>query len=240
MRCTIFETPVHYPATESDNRGIDVETLKQMSLSEIVHEAWKVGNEIDLDGIGYGRIHWGNKKDVKTTPGPHYYLLAGLVRRFGFRRVCEIGTHCGGSAQAMRRGFVDDSRSLIVTVDITRESNRYLRGIDNIVKFVGDANRQKIVAKVFNELSGHPVDLLYIDADHKFFSAIMNYAVYSTVLRPKIVCLDDISLNDEMQEVWRTIQKTVPAEDLVNAVELIPEVRPGNPGFGCVVLRNHL
>lgn len=222
-----------------NNRGIDVESLKRKSLSEIVHEAWEVGKQIDLEGIGYGRIHWGNQKEIKTTPGPHYHFLAGLVRRFGFRRVCEIGTHCGGSAQAMRQGFEAKDESLIVTLDITKESNKYLRGIDNIVKFVGDANKPKILQKVVDRFSGSAADLLYIDADHKFLSALTNYGIYTSFLHPKIVCLDDITLNDEMREVWSHIQRIVGPDDAVNVVDLIPEVRPGNPGFGCVVLRNH-
>ena len=217
-----------------------MQNLADQSLTEIITAGWEAGSGIDLEGIGYGRIHWGNSRDIKTTPGPHYYFLAGLVKHYGFSRVCEIGTHCGGSTRAMREGFGAQDDTKIVTLDITRESNKYLRGLKNIVKFVGDANKPKIVDKVFKEFAGGPVDLLYIDADHKFISALSNFAMYAALLRPKIICLDDITLSDEMQRMWTHVQAMVPPGDAMNAADLIPEVRPGNPGFGCVVMRNNL
>ena len=217
-----------------------MQNLADKSLTEIIEAGWEAGSGIDLEGIGYGRIHWGNSRDIKTTPGPHYYFLSGLVQTFGLSRVCEIGTHCGGSARSMREGFASQNDSLIVTLDITRESNKYLRGLKNIVKIVGDSNKPKIVDRVFNEFSGQPIDLMYVDADHKFISALSNFAMYAALLRPKIICLDDITLNDDMKRVWTHVQAMVPPGDAVNVVDLIPEVRPGNPGFGCVVLRNNL
>lgn len=214
--------------------------LADMSLPEIIQTGWDVGSEIDLEGIGYGRIHWGNHKDVKETPGNHYYFLAGLVKAFGFKRILEIGTHCGGSTRAMREGFADQDSSRIVTMDITRESNKYLKKLPNIVKIVGDSNKPKLVQKVFKELEGQSIDFLLVDADHKFISALSNYAIYTGMLRPKVVCLDDVTLNDEMKQTWEHVQAMVPKGDAMNAVDLIPEIRPGNPGFGCVVLRNNL
>lgn len=216
-----------------------MKSLVDKSLSEIVQDGWEVGSKIELDGIGYGRIHWGNNKDIKTTPGNHYYFLAGLVKAYGCSRIVEIGTHCAGSTRAMREGFSNQDESLIVTLDITRESNKYLRGLKNIVKIVGDSNKPKIVDKVMEALNGKPIDLLFVDADHKFISATSNFAIYTALLRPKIVCLDDIMLNDEMKRSWEHVCSMVPKGDAINVVDLIPEVRPGNPGFGCVVMRNN-
>lgn len=216
-----------------------MQNLANTSLPDIVHQAWDVGSKIVLDGIGYGRIHWGNNKDIKTTPGNHYYFLAGLVKAFDCSRILEIGTHCGGSTRSMREGFSNQDDSLIVTLDITRESNKYLRGLNNVVKIVGDSNKPKIVEKVLDALGGQTIDLLLVDADHKFVSATSNFAIYTALLRPKLVCLDDITLSDEMKRSWEHVCSMVPEGDAVNTVDLIPEVRPGNPGFGCVVMRNN-
>ncbi|QBQ54511.1 class I SAM-dependent methyltransferase [Nitrosococcus wardiae] len=212
--------------------------LNNKSLTEILEEAWAIGQSINLEDIGYGRIHWGNKRDIKNTPGSHYYLLAGLVRFFSFRRICEIGTHCGGSTRAMYQGFEGDEDTLIVTLDVTKESDKYLKDFKGIEKIRGDANQRKQIEQVVEFFGGQPIDFLFIDADHKFVPTLFNYTIYSTLLRPKLVCLDDITLNPEMQQVWSYVQMSVPAGDAVNVAEIIPEVRPGKPGFGCVLMRD--
>jgi len=206
----------------------------EATARELVARAWKSGQAMDLEGIGYGRIHWGNFKDIRSTPSPYYYFLAGLVKELGIRRVLEIGTHSGGSALAMQKGFEGES-GMIVTIDITRASDRILREQKNIVKVRGDANKPKVIDKVLTALDGQPVDLMFIDGDHKFHPALVNYSVYSTLLRPKVICLDDITLNAEMLRLWRFLSQDSADQRAVNAAEIIPDIRPGRPGFGLIL-----
>lgn len=67
--------------------------LNSDTLEDIVRSAWDVGKKIDLSGIGYGRIHWDNREDVRDQPESYYYFLAGLVRKINLARILEIGTH---------------------------------------------------------------------------------------------------------------------------------------------------
>jgi hypothetical protein len=208
--------------------------LQGIEISALVRESWEVGQAIDLEGVGYGRVHWGNFKDIKKTASPYYHFLAGLVKHLGIRRVLEIGTHSGGSAVAMEKGFVDGD-GLIVTVDITKESDRYLSSHPSIIKVRGDANKEKVVYNVLDALDWQPVDLLFIDGDHKFFPALLNYSMFATLVSPCIVCLDDILLNAQMTRLWELLSRSVPSGCAVNAAEIVSAIRPGTPGFGCIV-----
>jgi len=205
------------------------------SARELVERAWASGQKLDLEGIGYGRIHWGNFKEIKTTPSPYYHFLAGLVKEAGIRSVLEIGTHSGGSALAIQKGFEGES-GFIVTVDVTKASDETLKNRPNIVKIRGDANKPKVIDSILDAFSGRPVDFLFIDGDHKFYPGLLNYSVYTTLLRPKFICLDDITLNEDMRRLWGFLSASVPDGRAINAAEMIPDIRPGTPGFGLVML----
>lgn len=202
---------------------------------DLVERAWDSGQQLDLEGIGYGRIHWGNFKEVSTTPSPYYYFLAGLVKEVGIRCVLEIGTHSGGSALAMQKG-IGDASGFIVTVDVTKASDKTLKSHSNIVKIRGDSNKPKVVDQIVDAFGGRQVDMLFIDGDHKFFPGLLNYSIYTTLLRPKIICLDDITLNEEMMRLWGFLSASVPDGRAVNAAGVIPDIRPGRPGFGLILL----
>jgi predicted O-methyltransferase YrrM len=212
--------------------------LVTSDLKSIVTEAWAVGQTIDLSGIGYGRIHWGNKEDVDDSPHPYYHFLAGLVRRYELHRVFEIGTHWGGATRAMWKGLANPAEGRIVTVDISTESDNRLKDFPAIQKIVGDANTEGTLAAVVEAFDG-PVDLIYIDALHYAMSTYLNYALYATLLRPKLVVFDDITLNDEMARLWTWVQRSLPEGDTINATHVEPKIR-AKPGFGVALLRSNL
>ena len=64
------------------------------NIRGLVRRAWSEGQAIDLHGIGYGRIHWGNERDIHAEPFPYYHFLAGLVSAMGVRTVAP----CSASA----------------------------------------------------------------------------------------------------------------------------------------------
>lgn len=209
-------------------------------LRDLVCRAQAKGREITLDRIGYGRIHWGDFKQVKSEPSPYYYFLAGFVRVLGLTRICEIGTHSGGASRAMRRGIGDTDGARIVTVDVTRESDRYLKDETNIQKVVGDANDQDVAARIANMFGDtHTVDLLYIDAAHTYVSTALNYGIYTTLLSPRFVILDDININSEMRSTWSKICASLDPGQTLDVSTVLPEIRSPNVGFGLVSLNRH-
>jgi predicted O-methyltransferase YrrM len=212
--------------------------LATADLREVVRRAWDVGQQIDLSGIGYGRIHWGNKEDVDDTPHPYYHFLAGLVRHNRLTRILEIGTHWGGATRAMWKGLRDPSEGTVVTVDISTESDNRLKGYPDIKKIVGDANKEETMAAVAEAFDG-PADLVYIDALHFAMPTYLNYALYASLLRPKLVVFDDITLNSEMERMWSWVQRSLPDRDTINATSVEPRIR-AKPGFGVALLRSNL
>jgi len=76
-----------------------------VDLRRLVELDWQAGQLIDLTGVGYGRIHWGNLTDISTPTVPYYQFLAGLAAFIEAETALEIGTHWGGSAVAILRGM---------------------------------------------------------------------------------------------------------------------------------------
>lgn len=219
----------------------DAVPLSEMTLPDLIRAAWDAGQETDLTGVGYGRIHWGDRQQIRDQPDGYYYFLAGLARLLRAQRAIEIGTHCGGSARAIWRGMADEDHGLIVTVDITQESDEHLAAYPRIKKVVGDANRQEVLRSVASHVGDDPVDILFVDADHTFMPTFLNYSIYSTAFRPRIAVFDDAVRNDSMREAWHFISRSVPAGDAVNAADIVQAIRPQavNPGFGVVLLRHN-
>lgn len=215
--------------------------LRSTDLKTIVLKAWEEGQKVDLRGIGYGRIHWGNKTDVIDETIPYYHFLAGIVRIFKFSRILEIGTHWGGATRAMWNGLEYPDDSTVVTVDITSESDNRLKPYTGIKKIVGDANTEEMYLKVMSAFNAAPVDLVYVDADHRMIPTITSFALYGAALRPRIMIFDDITWNDSMNRAWELMRRSLPAEDTINAAEVVPAIRPSpdHPGFGVVRISNN-
>ena len=195
-------------------------------LDELIKEAWRVGQAIDLSGVGYGPPHWRSEERLSNKTFSYYFFLSGLVQTQHCQRILEIGTHYGGSAQAMLRGGAKQ----IVTIDVT-DLNSSLHQIDGITKLTGDANSEAMISKVLVAFSAEPVDLIYIDAAHEFFPTIQSLGVYATLLRPRFVVMDDIILNESMRVMWNVVC-TVYGPKAINCVEVVPEIRNAGCGFG--------
>lgn len=208
--------------------------LHAATLSTIVREAWADGQDIDLTEIGYGRIHWGNRADIRDDPLPYYHFLAGIVHRFGFSSILEIGTHWGGATRAMWHGMADHGSAKIVTVDLTTDSDEALQTYPGIVKIVGNGNSEDVFTKVLAAFANTPVDLVYIDASHELMATVTSFAVYRMALRPRLIICDDVNLNEGMKRAWQLIQAALPQGDTINAAEVVQAIRPtrDNPGFG--------
>jgi predicted O-methyltransferase YrrM len=204
------------------------------NLTQFVQAAWRAGQNVDLSDIGYGRVHWGNLTDVITSPYNYYYTLAGFAALTKSRTALEIGTHWGGSALALFRGMRTHVTSPeLITVDITHESDNFLALSDEgkaIRKLVGNANTLPIISAIVGSMPR--ADLIFIDAEHAALPTLQSFCTYSALLRPKLVLLDDILLNDEMRSFWSILRQSYP-EHTVNCTEIEVNTRQ-NPecGFG--------
>jgi len=161
----------------------------------------KEGRKIDLAGCNYGETD-GCAKFI-GRPTKYYYFLAGFVKTQNLRYILEIGTHFGGSIMSMAKGMPRWSmrRSKIVTVDITRKNEEGFKDYPRIKRLQGDSTSDKIVEEltgIFNK----PIDLFYIDSLHEYKHTKRNIEIYSEMLKPKYIILDDIRLSVEMQRFW--------------------------------------
>lgn len=204
-------------------------------LRKVVRDSWEAGKSINLRNAGavYGPAHWAHGKQFWDEPLPYYHFLAGLARSQGCRRVLEIGTHFGGSAVAMAMGV---SAGELVTIDITDKSEA-IRGVPGVRKLVGDANSESIIRDVIMHFGGKPIDLLYIDAAHTCHPTLLNFGIYTALLNPRYVVIDDVSLSPDMADMWRIIASGYPGR-AVNAALVVPEIRPEGAGFGLIAHRS--
>jgi len=214
----------------------DLPNQPSTALKELVKQAWIVGNQIDLSECTYGVWHDG--KTVFTTPSSYYYFLAGMVRVNRLSKILEIGTYRGGSILAMHRALEDKSVAKLVTIDINLFEPERLKSFPEIERIEGDSASAEVISEVVKKFEGEPIDLIYIDGDHKYESTMAAYSIYTTLLKPKFVIFDDITLNDSMFRMWRDILKTH-GDRVLNTVEVEPGIRPEstNPGFGISQIR---
>ncbi len=159
-----------------------------------------------------------------------------MAANTGATSVIEIGTHWGGSAVALMRGMLSQQTSpLLVTIDITTESDHYLPAQPEsrfITKIVGDANRPEIVDQV--RASVRQADLLFIDASHSAKPTLLNTFLYGLLFKPKVVLLDDITHNESMKAAWAILRAIYPHQS-VDCATVVPAIRR-REGFGLIVL----
>jgi hypothetical protein len=214
--------------------------LRTMSMTDIVTAAWSMRDKIDLTGIGYGRISWGNGQDVITDPFPYYFFLAGMVRLTGASHIAEVGTHQGGSAKAMAAGL-GDRPGKIVTFDVKNEGVNSIGEHPVVKPFQCDANGEQAYRVCLHEFGGNKIDFAYIDTEHRFWPTVISAILYGEMLAADFMVLDDITLNDEMKEFWALIRQRYGDDNTIDASVLYPQIRMSGeprPGFGVVRLHN--
>jgi predicted O-methyltransferase YrrM len=188
------------------------------------------GEALDLEGCSYGE--W--RGDFVGEPHGYYYFLAGLVQTKGFTRIVEIGTHYGGATTAMTRGMPvhDSDDALVVTVDVTNHNAENLSKLARVRRVQGDSLDPQVVRRVCSMFDG-PIDLLYVDSRHEHRETLQNIAVYANRLRPSMIVLDDIHLNDSMREMWERLLHTH-RDQMTDVSDL---VRRKSAGFGVIECR---
>jgi predicted O-methyltransferase YrrM len=139
----------------------------------------------------------------QNNVGHTYYLyLLKLVKRIQPRKILELGTSIGRSANFMMLAL--PRASSLVTVDV----GSFLRS--DLFEFSNDPRLTIIFGndldeEVFSKVGGG-FDLLFIDSEHSFEQVTQEWDKYKSLLVDgAIVVMDDIRLNDGMSKFWDSL-----------------------------------
>ena len=206
-----------------------------ISLESYVESAWSAGAFCDLDGIYYGFDH--SDKNVFSQAAPYYKFLSGVVKISAATRILEIGTHQGGSARALVAGAGGQPVSLL-TIDVENNSDGLLLNTPCITRIMANALTPVCISAVAKFFNYGTVDIIYIDADHQFLPTAAMFGIYQSILKPKLVIFDDITLYEDMKAFWEMLKLTY-GNNAVDASLIVPAIRPPLPdgrsaGFGVV------
>jgi hypothetical protein len=148
-------------------------------------------------------------ENMCSSPQPRFlYDLSSRTKGTG--SVVEIGTCAGKSTIALAFGQLKKNSSKITTIDIQEHPN-IKRNIlnaecaDSINRIIG---RSSIVAKTWKE----PIELLWIDGDHRSNGIISDIRLWSKFVIPGgIMAFHDYLHQNEpgFKEVWKAIYKQV-------------------------------
>jgi predicted O-methyltransferase YrrM len=203
-------------------------------LHEICETALAAGAGLPMDGIVYGPAHWESSGVLSQAPA-YYNFLAGFVRSLGLKTIVEVGTWYGGSTQALARGFAQPGR--IVTIDVSLYNPDGLSHLPAITRITGDAAAPEVLRQIQTVFQA-PIDLLYLDGDHRYESNRDILRQYGAQLRPQWVILDDIHWQWPMEKLWARALRYHGAHAL-DAGSEFGFRRPGENGngFGVIDLR---
>ncbi|MGQ9369473.1 O-methyltransferase [Azospirillum sp. ST 5-10] len=173
---------------------------------------------------------WRTRRPFETE---YYPFLAGLAQLLGARRILEIGSERGGSAEAMLLGMGAEAE-LLVTVDVVDQAPR-LDDRQGVVKIIDDAASDRAVQRVLAAFGHRPIDLLFVDSAHEYAATLQHIAIYTVLLRPRVIVVDDIVLNESMARLWGDLRRAL-GDRAVNACDVEPRIRNCDCGLGLAVL----
>jgi hypothetical protein len=209
-----------------DSRG-------RIALKELCEVSWRAGQDLDLGGITYGPAHW-EKTGRLDRPPAYYFFLAGFVRAQKIRTVVEVGTWYGGSTMAIARQLAGGR---IITIDIELQNEAGLGSEPAITRIRGDAADPLVVKQAAREFSP-PLDLLYIDGDHRFEPTRDVIEAYGAALRPKWIILDDVHLGWSMEKLWHAMLRNFGARAYDAGTGMKFRMAGEGQGFGVIDCRD--
>jgi cephalosporin hydroxylase len=192
--------------------------------------------------------------DRPLGPGQPVFAMQRPVEIAGFlsrmialrpRVVVEIGTASGGTLFLLARAAAPDA--LLVSLDLPGGSfgggyqawrkplyRSFARDDQRIVLLRGDSHDPALAARLRKLLAGRPVDVLFIDGDHRYEGVKADFETYSPLVRPGgLVAFHDIVPDPgqegmEVSRFWREISARHPSAELIE--------RPDQHGYGIGVL----
>lgn len=183
-------------------------------------------------------------------PGPFSQLPEEIVPFLHFatarspRTVAEIGTQFGGTNFLLSQAI--PTVTTMVGVDLLVQNRARLqtfrRPEQRIHLLNGSSQDDAMAARVASALSGHPLDLLFIDGDHRWDGVVSDFLRYRRFVRPGgLVVFHDIIPDDRLRGLPPTsaFAGEVPVlwsrlKDLYVSREFVRD--PTQEGFGIGVL----
>ena len=133
---------------------------------------------------------------------------------------------------AISRGCGEDRPGMsLVTVDKADFSGPGLKALAHVRRVLGDSTAETTVERVKAVMSA-PVDLLYIDSKHTYEHTMANLKIYREAFDPRVIILDDIRINPEMEDLWREVSREF-RDQSFDASELADR----STGFGVIFPR---
>jgi predicted O-methyltransferase YrrM len=118
-----------------------------------------------------------------------------LVSALKPKRILEIGAAYGGTSESLSK-FAD----LLISIDTNKPKFdlSYLKGLCDYRYVVGDSHLDSGPKKVSSILGEQQLDLLFIDGDHTFAGAKLDYMMYKGFVRDGgIIAIHDIVVSDK-------------------------------------------
>lgn len=183
----------------------DLKPPPSYELIALLLDAAREALSIDLDDLAL-RSDPQDAIFVKTWPGEHYRLLAGLARVWQPKLIVEIGTFKGHSAAALSVGL--PQRGRIVTYDLvpwTSISGAVLEGYESVV----EQRLGNLADPVFRSSQLRTLqdaDMIVVDGpkDGRFEPQVVRI-LSELSCRKRLVVFDDIRLL-QMVRLWRDLQ----------------------------------
>ncbi len=151
------------------------------------------------------------------------------------RVVVEIGSYAGGTAFLLSRVAAPDATLVLVDDQYSAARQDALRKLgmpgQRIVCLKADSHHAATVERVREAAGGTPIDVLFIDGDHRYDGVAADFGQYSPLVRPGgLIAFHDIVLDSAQREgsatgmgdaggvprFWREVMQEHPdAEEIV-------------------------
>ena len=150
------------------------------------------------------------------------------VKRLNPQTVLEIGTHRGGTLYLWARLARPDA--ILVSIDLpggkfgggyspfrTPIYRRFAQAHQKLHLMRANSHAESTLEETKRLLSGHPIDLLFIDGDHTYEGVKKDWEMYSQLVRSGgLVVFHDVAGNYEDTQVkafWDTIKTNYPYKE---------------------------
>ena len=138
------------------------------------------------------------------------------------RVVCEIGTLNGGTSLLLCG--VAPSVQRFIGIDLNPCNGRLVsslapRGVD--VTFIRGSSSDPLTrTRLTDELGGHPVDLLFIDGDHRYGAVRSDFVDYRSFVRPNGLIglhdiVPDVAQHLGVPRLWKELYAQFSTEEFV-------------------------
>ncbi len=149
------------------------------------------------------------------TQAHDFWDLIDKINPIKPKTILELGTNHGGSSVFW--DHIVGPQGQVVTVDhpllpdhhpVSLYDEKYCSysRVSDLTQMLGDTHQPETLEKVKGLLK-EPVDFLYIDGDHAYAGAKLDYEMYGPLVRPGgIIGMDDIiSMPDTVGKAWEEI-----------------------------------